>query len=287
LIRPLPGGHTSYCRAKPDTENRVYYHFFVPCFILLWVNAGNMQSKIIKTGLPEIAALRDLFLQEINCQFIYNKCHQFSWADTYQIVINEKLAGYGAVWGKDNRQDRDAIFEFYLLPRYRAHASEIFPLFSAVCGALFVECQTNDPFLTAMLYEYCRDINAEAILFKEHFTTQLNIPGVIFRKQAAGDNLEGDDGWVLEKEGAIVATGGFVWNYNLPFIDMYYEVKPDWRKKGFGSFITQELKKEAYKMARVPAARCNINNRASKATLLKAGMQACGFIVTGSLVKKN
>jgi len=128
-----------------------------------------MQSKIIKTSLPEIAALRDLFLQEINCQFIYNKCHQFSWADTYQIVINEKLAGYGSVWGKDNRQDRDAIFEFYLLPEYRAHASEIFPVFSAVCGALFVECQTNDPFLTAMLYEYCRDINAEAILFKEHF----------------------------------------------------------------------------------------------------------------------
>jgi len=245
-----------------------------------------MDIKVIKTGLTEIADLRTLFLQENNFQFIYNKCHQFGWADTYQFMADGSQAGYGSVWGKDNRQSRDAIFEFYLLPEYRKQAPDIFPLFTAESGALFVECQTNDPYLTTMLYGYCHNINAEAILFKEHFTTHFNIPGIIFRKQAAADNIDGEDIYVLEKEGTIVATGGFVWNYNLPFIDMYYEVKEGYRRKGFGSLITQELKKQAYNMARVPAARCNINNRASKATLLKAGMQICGFILTGSLSKK-
>jgi hypothetical protein len=41
---------------------------------------------------------------------------------------------------------------------------------------------------------------------------------------------------------------------------------------------------EAYRLKRVPAARCNIKNNASKATLLKAGMKVCGYILTGELM---
>jgi RimJ/RimL family protein N-acetyltransferase len=86
----------------------------------------------------------------------------------------------------------------------------------------------------------------------------------------------------LEKDGEVVATGGYVWNYNYPFIDLYYEVKEAYRKKGFGSLIVQELKKEAYRLKRVPAARCNVKNLASKRTLIKAGMRACGHLLIGN-----
>jgi hypothetical protein len=89
----------------------------------------------------------------------------------------------------------------------------------------------------------------------------------------------------LEHTGQIVASGGYVRNYNFPYIDMYYEVKEDHRKKGFGSLFTQELKREAYRLKRVPAARCNVKNNASKATLLKSRNESlrpyadwrCGF----------
>jgi RimJ/RimL family protein N-acetyltransferase len=47
------------------------------------------------------------------------------------------------------------------------------------------------------------------------------------------------------------------------------------------------LKKEIYRMGRVPAARCNISNRASKATLLKAGFTPCGFRLKGTIKGKN
>jgi hypothetical protein len=83
-----------------------------------------------------------------------------------------------------------------------------------------------------------------------------------------------------------VASGGFMLNYNFPYADIYMDVKEPFRRMGFGSLIVQELKKEIYLMQRIPAARCNINNKASKATLLKAGFKVCGGILKGELKVK-
>jgi GNAT superfamily N-acetyltransferase len=245
-----------------------------------------MNIQIIKTSLEEIQALRSLFLYENNFQFIYNKCHGAGWADTYVFIEDAIKIGYGSVWGKDKREDRDAIFEFYLIKPFRRSANIVFPEFITACGATYIESQSNDLFLSTMLYQYAQNINAEAILFEEHFQSTLHIPGTIFRKQQPEDNPGDEEGYILEHNSTIVATGGFVKNYNMPFIDMYMEVKEPFRKKGFGSLMIQELKKEAYLLGRVPAARCNIKNNASKATLLKAGLRICGFILTGS-IKKN
>jgi RimJ/RimL family protein N-acetyltransferase len=87
--------------------------------------------------------------------------------------------------------------------------------------------------------------------------------------------------YVLEVQGEIVATGGFMTHYNPPFGDLYMEVRPDCRGRGYASFILQEIKKACYAAGRVPAARCPIGNKASRAALLKAGMKVCGFMLLG------
>ena len=215
-----------------------------------------MEFKVTKTSLEEIQAFRILFLHESNFQFIYNKCHAAGWADTYLFTMDEIKIGYGSVWGKDRREDRDAIFEFYLINPFRKFSNSVFPKFLSASGAIFIECQSNDLLLSSMLYEYAQNIYAEAILFKDNFQTNFDIPGIIFRKQREEDNISKDDGeYVLEQNGEVVATGGFVRNYNTPYIDMFYEVKENFRQKGFGSLMVQELKKEACLMGRVPAAR--------------------------------
>lgn len=66
--------------------------------------------------------------------------------------------------------------------------------------------------------------------------------------------------------------------------DIYYEVNESYRRRGYGSYMLQELKKAAYEMQRVPAARCNIKNNISKAALLKAGFIVCGHIVSGKII---
>src|SRR2546426_150205 len=113
----------------------------------------DMQYNITKTNLEEIRALRIFFLQENNFQFIYNKCHDYGWADTYLFSTNGTKIGYGSIWGKDKRENRDAVFEFYLIEPFKKLANIIFPQFIAVSNPSFIECQSNDPLLSSMLYE--------------------------------------------------------------------------------------------------------------------------------------
>ncbi len=114
------------------------------------------------------------------------------------------------------------------------------------------------------------------------------MPGFLFRERREDDLMfehhsepEGD--WVLERNGEIVTSGGFMLHYNKPFADLYMEVKPAWRQRGLGSFFIQEVKKACYLEGRVPAARCGIHNTASRSTLLKAGLEIAGYMLSGNI----
>lgn len=245
-----------------------------------------MKIQVVKTQLDEIRIFRTLFLHESNFQFIHNKCHDYGWADTYLFVVDEMKVGYGSVWGKDRREDRDAIFEFYIISPFKKCSNLIFPRFVTASGVSFMECQTNDRLLSSMMFEYAHNIQAEAVLFEDHYQSSLHVPGTVFRKAKPEDGISDNSiQYVLEKESVVAATGGFLTNYNMPYADIFMEVKENFRRKELGSLIVQELKKEIYLTGRVPAARCNINNKASKATLLKAGFRVCGFLLNGEIKK--
>lgn len=246
-----------------------------------------MTINVRKTELPALLPLRHLFLQECNFQIRYNACHERGWTDSYLLTSDEIAVGYGSIKGQEIA-DRDTIFEFYVIPAFRKYASEFFTKLIAASGAKFLECQSNDLLFTPMLYEFAQNINADVVLFEEHAATEHAIPGVVFRRRAENDmifehKIEPVGEYVLEWRGEIVATGGFMLHYNMPFADLYMEVKESFRKRGLGSFILQELKQACYLAGRVPAARCNIQNKASRAALRKAGMRVCGFMLKGEI----
>ena len=89
--------------------------------------------------------------------------------------------------------------------------------------------------------------------------------------------------WLIEHDGAIVATGGIATHYNPPYGDLYMEVDERSRRRGYGSYLIQELKRACYEMGRVPSARCNATNAASRATLQRAGLIPCARILNGIL----
>src|ERR1022692_3213802 len=89
---------------------------------------------------------------------IYDKCHTYGWADTYVFLQDKVKIGYGAIWGKDKRDERDAIFECYLLKDYRTLATAYFSLLQQMSGAPFIECQSNDALLTSLLFEHSQNI---------------------------------------------------------------------------------------------------------------------------------
>ena len=61
------------------------------------------------------------------------------------------------------------------------------------------------------------------------------------------------------------------------------EVVPAHRRRGAGTYLVQELIARCYAAGRVPAARCALENAASRATLVKAGMSPCGFMLAGDV----
>jgi hypothetical protein len=195
--------------------------------------------------------------------------------------------GYGSI--KENGSaDRDTVFEFYLIPPFRKYSGHLFAELIAASRARFVECQSNDLLLTSMLYEFAQNINANVVLFEDHAVTEHVIPKVVFRTRRGDDSIfehqvEPVGEYVLEMAGEVVATGGYFLHYNMPFTDLYMEVKENFRRKGLGSFIVQELKKACYLAGRVPAARSNIQNKASQAALRKAGLKVCGFMLKGDI----
>jgi GNAT superfamily N-acetyltransferase len=65
------------------------------------------------------------------------------------------------------------------------------------------------------------------------------------------------------------------------------EVAEPHRRRGLGSFLVQEVIKQCYLAGRVPAARCSVDNAASRATLTKAGMKTCGFLLIGETKNVN
>lgn len=56
-------------------------------------------------------------------------------------------------------------------------------------------------------------------------------------------DLDTDVDYVIEMDGEVVASGGFLLHYDKPFADLYMPVRKEWRRLGIGSFLLQEGKK--------------------------------------------
>jgi GNAT superfamily N-acetyltransferase len=61
------------------------------------------------------------------------------------------------------------------------------------------------------------------------------------------------------------------------------DVAEPYRRRGFGSYLVQELKRAAYALDCIPAARCDPTNVASRKTLQKAGLVPYAHILDGTI----
>lgn len=240
-----------------------------------------------RTELSKILQMRQHFLAEMNCQVRYNACHGRGWSDSWHLLLGDQVVGYCSIKAREIK-DRDSVFEFFVIEPYRRHSRDLFCALIERSGAQFVECQSNDHALTNLLLEFSSSVSGDVVLFEDHDTTDLHFPGSSVRKPRDGEAIfehhaEPVGDYVLEREGDVIATGGFMLHYNKPFADLYMEVREDYRMRGAGSYLLQEVKKACYDAGHVPAARTSINNLASRATLAKAGLRQCAFMLTGSL----
>lgn len=246
-----------------------------------------MKIQVRRAEYEDVEALRGLYRREANCQIIHDSALARGLADPHLIMVDGRIGGYGGIW---NKYHPGRLMEFHALPHVRGLALPMVRELIAAGGATHVEAQTNMPTMLMILYDCARGIATESILFRDTFATDLPRPLGEFRRSRPedADLMPGgrrDDlgDWLIEDDGRIAATGGFLCHYNPPFGDIYMEVMEPYRRRGLGSYLVQEVKRTCYEAGKEPAARCNPGNIASRQTLQKAGLLPCGRLLAGEV----
>jgi len=200
-------------------------------------------------------------------------------ADPWIVLREGSAVAYGGVW---NRHFEGRVMEFYAVPRSSVEPARSLREMVTASGATHMEAQTNMASMLRLLRACATDISEERILFEDGATTNLSCPGATFRRRKDDDDApEGE--WVVSLGGDAVAGGGVLTHYNRPWGDLYLEVRQDLRGRGIGSWMVQELRRVAREAGHVPAARCDPGNEASRRTLERGGLVACGSLLVGRI----
>ena len=251
-----------------------------------------MPIHVALTVAPVVRSLRTRYRQEMNCQIVKDSIHtRAGWSLTYALGIDEALAGFGTVAIAGPWTGKPTILEFYVLPEHRARAFDLFEAFVDASGARLMEIQSNDLLLAAMLHAFARDVTSEAIVFRDGVTTALQVNGAVLQPLTSDDEVrasiaerQGGPEFLLHVDGAPAGKGGILFHYNRPYGDVYMEIDESFRGRGLGAYLVQELKRQAYEIGSIPAARCSTNNRASRKTLQRAGFIPYAHILNGTLI---
>lgn len=243
------------------------------------------------TVAPVVRSLRTRYRQEMNCQIVKESIHtRAGWSMTYALGVDETLAGFGTVAIGGPWKGKPTILEFYVLPEHRAAAFDLFEALLGASGARLMEIQSNDLLLAAMLHTFARDITSEAIVFRDGVTTAHQVNGAVLQPltpdeevRASIDERQGGPEYLLQVDGTPTGKGGILFHYNRPYGDVYMEIDEAFRGRGFGGYLVQELKRQAYELGSIPAARCSPNNSASRKTLQRAGFVPYAHILTGTI----
>jgi GNAT superfamily N-acetyltransferase len=238
-----------------------------------------------------VLPLRVRYRQEMNCQIVHDSIHQRDgWTLTYTCTVSGAVAGFGSVAIAGPWKDKPTVFEFYVVPEHRARAFDLFEAVLLASGAKFMEIQSSDVLLAVMLHTYARDIWSEKIVFHDAVATALPSQRAVMHRvtpdretRSAIAQRQGATECQLRLDGEIVATGGLMFHYNVPYTDIYMEVVEPFRRRGFGSYLVQELKRLAYDLGSIPGARCSPTNTASRKTLQKAGLVPFAHILNGAI----
>ena len=250
-----------------------------------------MHATAKETSTNAVLALRNAYRQEMNCQIVHDSIHRRTgWTTTYALAVDDINAGFGSIAIGGPWTGNPTIFEYYVLPAYRGCAFQLFEGFLAACGARSMEIQSNDALLAVMLHTYGRDIRSEKIVFRDGVTTALGSNSAVLEPMTGEEDArrasaarQGGPEWRLRLGNETVATGGILFHYNPPYGDIYMDVAEPFRRRGFGAYLVQELKRVAYVLGSIPGARCSPDNIASRLTLQKAGFVPYAHMLNGAI----
>ena len=246
--------------------------------------------RVQQTSLQEIAAMREAFRAEMDCQIVHDSIHHRpAWTLEYALVEGDRAVGYASLAVDGPWRNRPTFYELYVAPDRRFRAYALFEAFLTATQPPAFEVQSSDVLTTTMALTFGRDIATERVVFRDYATTARRLPGASLRCVTPAEDIQtaiairqGGGEWLLEVNGTVVGKGGILFHYNPPYGDVYMEVNEEFRRRGFGAYLVQELKRLCYELGGVPAARSDPTNTASHRTLQRAGFLPYAHILIGS-----
>jgi GNAT superfamily N-acetyltransferase len=246
--------------------------------------------SIREVKLKAISAMRDAYRAEQDCQVVHDSIHERrGWTREFAIAEGDRVVAYASVAVDGPWRDKPTLYELYVTPDRRSRAFALFEAFLESIRPVGFEVQSNDLLLTTLAVAFARDLATEKVVFRDHETTSLSIADATLRcltpaaeiGEALAERAGGGE-WVLEVGGTAVGKGGILFHYNLPYGDIYMEVDEPYRRRGYGSYLVQELKRLCRELGGVPGARCDPTNVASRRTLQGAGYVPYAHILIGA-----
>jgi len=65
-------------------------------------------------------------------------------------------------------------------------------------------------------------------------------------------------------------SGALLFHYNYPYCDVAMEINEEYRRRGLGAYLVQELKRIAYEMGGIPSSALRSEQRRFEKTLQKS-----------------
>ena len=150
-----------------------------------------MTISVRHVELPDIASLRDAFRAEMNCQIVHDSIHvRPGWTREFLLADGDSAIGYGSVAVEGQWQNRQTVYDIYVMPEQRSRAFPLFEAFLAESVPQAFEVQTSDTLTTAMCLTFARDIGTEGIVFRDHVTTAHTIAGATLKRVTYTEEIQ-------------------------------------------------------------------------------------------------
>jgi GNAT superfamily N-acetyltransferase len=246
--------------------------------------------SIRQVTLTAISAMRDAYRAEQDCQVVHDSIHaRRGWTREFAMAEGARVVGYASLAVDGPWRDKPTLYELYVVPDRRARAFALFEAFLDATRPHGFEVQSNDLLLTTLAVTFARELATEKVVFRDSETTSHAIPGATLRCLTPATEIQeamalrsGGGEWALEVAGTAVGKGGILFHYNRPYGDIYMEVDEPRRRRGYGGYLVQELKRLCRELGGVPGARCDPTNTASRRTLQHAGFIPYAHILIGA-----
>lgn len=214
-------------------------------------------------------------------------------ATHYEIRHANKMIGYASVG------DNNVLLQFYILPEHLSQGNEIFREFIQKMNIKNGIVGTNNPAYLSIALHFVKTFDIHTYLFRESFKTSIEErEGILKECQTEdlnrivdfchysvgapkewltgyiGGLIKRKEVFVFEKDNKIIGTCEVRKSETATdFADIGMIISPDFRRKGYGTYLLHKAKTIALEKGKIPICSCEKGNIGS----LKS-IHNCGFV---------